>query len=94
MSVAGAALLGMQIGSYHYPVFSAFLNSNDAKRASDVVERVLASDLHGCALTGGLAIEARLREHGRPIFRGALNDVDLVVDGFNAIPTSFADGFL
>jgi hypothetical protein len=84
----------MQIGSYHYPVFSAFLNSNDAKRASDVVKKVLASDLHGCALTGGLAIEARLRGHGRPVFRRALNDVDLVVDGFNAIPAPFADGFL
>jgi hypothetical protein len=83
-----------QIGSYHCPVFSAFLNSYDAKRASEVVEKVLASDPHACALTGSLAIEARLREHGRPIYPRALNDVDLVVDGFNAIPMAFADGFV
>jgi hypothetical protein len=75
-------------------VFSAFLDSNDAKRASEVVKKIVASDLQGSALTGGLAIEARIREHGRPVFRRALNDVDLVVDGFSAIPMALADGFL
>lgn len=75
-------------------VFSAFLNTSDAKRASDVVEKLLAHDLHGCALAGGLAIEARLREHGRPFYRRALNDVDLVVEGFDAIPATLADGFV
>ena len=59
-------------------VFSAFLNANDAMRASDVVEKLLANDFRGCALTGGLAIEARLRALGRPFHRRALNDVDLV----------------
>jgi hypothetical protein len=75
-------------------VFSAFLNANDAKRASDVVEKLLANDFRGCALTGGLAIEARLRAHGRPFHRRALNDVDLVVEGFDAIPTALADRFV
>ena len=33
-------------------MLSAFLNANDAKRASDVVEKLLANDFRGCALTG------------------------------------------
>jgi hypothetical protein len=75
-------------------VFSAFLKAIDAKRASDVVDKLLANGLSGCALTGSLAMEARLRVHGRPIQWCALNDVDLVVDSFDAIPTALADGFL
>jgi hypothetical protein len=45
-------------------------------------------------LTGGLAIAARLRAHGRPFEPRRLNDIDLVVDGFAAIPESIADTFL
>jgi hypothetical protein len=61
-------------------VFSAFLEADDARRASDVVEKLVASGFRSCALTGGLAIAAQLRAHGRPIRRRAVNDVDLVVD--------------
>lgn len=75
-------------------MFSAFLKPDDAKRASGVVEKLLTNGLRGCALTGSLAIEAQLRAHGRPIHGCALNDVDLVVQGFDAIPTTLADGFL
>ena len=75
-------------------MFSAFLKANDAIRASSVVEKLLANGLRGCALTGGLAIEAHLRAHGRPIHWCALNDVDLVVESFDAIPTALADRFL
>lgn len=75
-------------------VFSAFLNANDARRASDVARKLLARNFRGCALAGGLAIEARLHAQGRPIHRRPLNDVDLVVEGFNAIPTALADGFV
>jgi hypothetical protein len=75
-------------------VFSAFLNASDAKRASDVVERVLASGLRACALTGGLAIAAQLRAHGHAVGEYALNDVDLVVDDFAAIPAALAGRFL
>lgn len=74
-------------------MFPAFL-SNDAARASEVVENLLETGLCGCAVTGGLAIEARLREHGRPIERRVLNDVDLVVGGFDAIPAAVAERFL
>jgi hypothetical protein len=74
-------------------VFSAFLKSDDARRASAVVERLFADGFRG-ALTGSLATEAQLRAHGRPIDWRTLNDVDLVVDSFNAIPASLADRFL
>jgi hypothetical protein len=74
-------------------VFSALLKSNDAQRASAVVERLLADGFRG-ALTGSLGAEAQLRRHGRPIEWRALNDLDLVVDSFNAIPESLADRFL
>ena len=74
-------------------MFEGLLNDNDAHRASATVHAVLA---HGvpCALTGGLAIAARLRAHGRLIERRDLNDIDLVVHGFDAIPESIATAFL
>jgi hypothetical protein len=39
-------------------------------------------------------VEAQLRAHGRPIDGRALNDVDLVVESFDAIPLWLADRFL
>jgi hypothetical protein len=74
-------------------VFSALLKRRDARRASDVAERLLADGFPG-ALTGSLATEAQLRAHGRPIVRRSLNDLDFVVTCFNAIPTSLAGRFL
>jgi hypothetical protein len=74
-------------------VFSALLERDDARRASDVAERLLADGFRG-ALTGSLATEAQLRAHGRPIDRRALNDLDFIVDSFNAVPPSLADRFL
>ena len=47
-----------------------------------------------CALTGGLAIDARLREHGRPGERQSLNDIDFVVEDFTSIPESLAGAFI
>jgi hypothetical protein len=75
-------------------VFSAFLTGDDAQRASDVVEKLLATGFCNGALTGGLAIEARLRSHGRPMYGRPLNDVDLVIEDFDAIPAACADRFL
>ena len=75
-------------------VFSAFLEAADAKRASHVVEKLLASGFHACALTGGLAVAAQLRAFGRPIDRCALNDVDFVVKDFETIPAALADRFV
>jgi hypothetical protein len=87
------AFLGTQRPTLSLAVFSALLKSYDAQRASNVVERLLADGFRG-ALTGSLATEAQLRAHGRPIDWLALNDLDLVVDSFNAIPASLADRFL
>lgn len=75
-------------------MFFAFLESDEARRASEVIEILIASGLRRCALTGGLAIEARLRAHGRPVCPRPLNDVDLVVEAFDAIPADLADRFL
>lgn len=75
-------------------MFSAFLDADDARRASDVVAKLLTSGVRACALTGSLAIAAQLHAHGYPFRRSALNDVDLVVDDFSAIPTALADRFL
>lgn len=74
-------------------MFAALLNENDARRATETVQTILA---HGvpCALTGGLAIAAQLRAHGRPIERRDLHDIDLVVQGFGAIPESVTASFL
>ena len=74
-------------------MFSAWLMRDDARKASEVVHRLLADGFRG-ALTGSLATEAQLRAHGRPTDRRALNDVDLVADRFKAIPASLAGRFL
>ena len=60
---------------------------------TETVGTVLAHGLR-CALTGGLALAAQLRAHGRPVERRRLNDIDLVVHGFGAIPESVTGSFL
>ena len=74
-------------------VFVELLHGDDACRATETVEAVLAHGVQ-CALTGGLAIAAQLRAHGRPFERRRLNDIDLVVHGFGAIPASVTASFL
>ena len=74
-------------------MFAAFLTGDDARRATEVVHAVVAHGLR-CALTGGLAIEAQLRTHGRPVELRRLNDIDFVVEGFASIPESLAGSFL
>jgi hypothetical protein len=74
-------------------VFGELLPPEDARRATAVVDAILGHGLR-CALTGGLAIRAQLRRHGRVAVRRPLNDIDLVVEGFAAIPESLAHAFL
>jgi hypothetical protein len=74
-------------------VFVGLLNEKDARRATDTVEAILAHGV-GCALAGGLAIAAQFRAQGRPIEWWELNDIDLVVHEFSAIPESVAASFL
>jgi hypothetical protein len=73
--------------------FAHFLNPPDVRRATEVVEALLDHGLR-CALTGGLAIDAQLRIHGRPIERRPLNDIDFVVESFASVPESCARSFL
>ena len=74
-------------------MFAALLNPDDARRATEVIDAVLAHGLR-CALTGGLAIDAQLRARGWSVPPRRLNDIDLVVSDFASIPTSLADAFL
>ena len=73
-------------------MFAGVLNDDDGRRATEVVEAVLAHGIR-CALTGGLAIDVRLREHGRPGECRSLNDIDFVVEDFASIPESLAGAF-
>jgi hypothetical protein len=87
---------GQTAGTFHRydeDVFASLLHDDDARRATEVIEAVLAHGLR-CGLTGGLAIDAQLRAHGRPVKPGHLNDIDLVVEAFAAIPESLAASFL
>jgi hypothetical protein len=74
-------------------VFATVLQQSDARRATEVLEAVLAHSLR-CALTGGLAIDWQLGAHGRQVAPRPLNDIDLVVEGFASIPESLAGSFL
>lgn len=74
-------------------MFAALLPHDDARRATEVVESLLAQGLR-CALTGGLAIDAQLRAHGRVFAPRRLNDIDLVVESFASIPDTLAGSFL
>src|SRR6476659_6893508 len=69
------------------------LAPHDARRASEVVATILAHGLR-CALTGGLAVDAQLRVHGRSVEQRVLNDIDFVVNDFASIPGSLAASFL
>ena len=74
-------------------MFAALLHHDDARRAREVVAAILAHGLR-CALTGGLAVEAQLRVHGRSVEQRGLNDIDFVVADFAPIPGSLAASFL
>ena len=74
-------------------MFASLLHDDDARRAAEVVTALLAHGLR-CALTGGLAIDAQLRVHGRSIEPRALNDIDFVVQDFASIPGSLAASFV
>ena len=73
-------------------MFEAILNETDARRATSVAETLLTHGLRA-ALTGGVAVEAQLRAHGRSFRQRSLNDLDLVVEDFEAIPSALAEDF-
>jgi hypothetical protein len=55
-----------------------------------VVAKLIQGGLHDFALTGSLATEIQLGESTS----GQLNDIDIVVRSFDAIPAALADAFL
>lgn len=59
-----------------------------------VLEKLARCGLRDFALTGGLAIEAHLVSRGCSPRVRPLNDLDIVVESFSAIPPALADGFL
>lgn len=74
-------------------VFDDALSPGDAARVSLALARLAAHAGRGFALTGGVAIEARLigRTGGRS--NRPFNDLDVIVESFDAVPVSLADAF-
>jgi len=78
--------------------FDLFLTPADAQREACVLEKLARHGLRDFAVTGGLAVEAHMAGHlvedGQSPRVRSLNDVDLVVESFGAIPPALANGFL
>lgn len=73
---------------------SRFLSPADAERAHATLALLHRHGLDQAALTGGLAIELHLLQPGaRPQTR-PLNDIDFLVDSFDAIPESLSADLL
>ena len=71
-----------------------FLSVADANRALRSLRKLGHHDIHGWALTGGLAVEVhRLRRGCQPSLR-ALNDIDFIAESFDGIPETLGDDFL
>jgi hypothetical protein len=70
------------------------LSSADAARAWRVLEKLSLHGLHGFHLTGRLAMEAHRVASGDRSASRALNDIDIVVPSFAAVPEALARGFL
>ncbi len=75
-------------------MFAEFLSARDAQRVSLSLEKLTAHGFQGGALTGGLAAEAHLFSLGLKTEQRPVNDIDFVVENFDSIPGSLADGFL
>jgi len=74
--------------------FDLFLAPGDARRVACVLEKLVRYGFRDFALTGGLAVEAHLVACGRSPQVRDLNDTDLVVESFGALPAAIAGGFL
>ena len=78
--------MGLHALAFHLP--------EDAERVSRTLERLFRHDVGSWALTGGLAAELYwTRLTGQTCLR-PLNDVDFIVDSFDALPSSLANDFL
>ena len=75
-------------------MFTEFLRARDAQRVSLSLEKLTAHGFQAGALTGSLAAEAHLFSLGLKTEQHPVNDIDFVVESFDSIPGSLADGFL
>src|SRR5437868_7138536 len=75
-------------------VLDTFLSSPDAGRAWRVLEKLSRLGLRQFHLTGRLALEAHRATGGDRTAPRVLNDVDIVVASFAAVPDALARGFL
>jgi hypothetical protein len=65
-----------------------------AARAVRVLENLQRHGLRDFHITGRLALEAHYAERGQVTAPGTLQDVDLVVSGFDSVPETLAEGFI
>ena len=66
--------------------FNRFLDRKDAERAARTLRKVAACDISRWALTGGLAVEIHILQHGRESGGRKLRDMDFVAGSFEDIP--------
>jgi hypothetical protein len=71
-----------------------FLSIADEARASRTLQKLKRHDIPGWALAGGLALEVHRLNRGCKSYVRALNDIDFIVESFEAIPATLADDFL
>jgi hypothetical protein len=71
-----------------------FLARPDADRASRNFRKLLRHDIHGLALTGGLAVEIHRVSRGCVPSLRAFNDIDFIAESFDSIPMTLADSLI
>ena len=74
--------------------FSRFLDRKDAERAARTLRKLAACDISRWALTGGLAVEIHILQHGRESGGRRLRDMDFVAGLFEDIPACLGSEML
>ena len=72
----------------------AFLAAADAQRATRTLYKLAEHDIGQWALAGGLALEIHVARAGGRGAARQLNDLDFIVDSFEAIPRTLGRDFL
>jgi len=74
--------------------FSRFLDRKDSERAGRTLRKLAACDISQWALTGGLAVEIHILQHGRESGGRRLRDMDFVAGAFEDIPATLGSEVL
>jgi hypothetical protein len=75
-------------------MIDSFLSSTDAHRATRTFEMLSLHDTSKWVLTGGFAVELHLFESRAESASRPLNDIDFVVDRFEAIPATLSSDLI